>query len=113
MPSEAEVEAAARAILDGTSPDWSGLDSSRDVDVLGLTAQLKILSTLAGVHRSIAVSSVNAAESQGVPVPGSWGQLKLLERVGAGAFGEVFRAWDTRLDREVALKLLPTSVSSA
>ena len=35
-----------------------------------------------------------------------WGHLRVLGRVGAGAFGEVFRAWDTRLDREVALKLL-------
>jgi serine/threonine protein kinase/tetratricopeptide (TPR) repeat protein len=35
-----------------------------------------------------------------------WGHLVLLEKVGAGAFGEVYRAWDTKLEREVALKLL-------
>ena len=35
-----------------------------------------------------------------------WGHLRALERIGRGAFGEVYRAWDTRLDREVALKLI-------
>lgn len=34
------------------------------------------------------------------------GPLRIMERIGAGSNGEVFRAWDESLDREVALKLL-------
>ena len=41
-----------------------------------------------------------------------WSHLRLVERIGRGAFGEVYRAWDTRLDREVALKLLPAERAS-
>jgi tetratricopeptide (TPR) repeat protein len=41
----------------------------------------------------------------------SWGSFELLEVVGRGTFGEVFRAWDPRLQREIGLKiLLPRSV---
>src|SRR5579859_4187129 len=35
-----------------------------------------------------------------------WGQFQLLQRLDAGGFGEVYRAWDLTLEREVALKLL-------
>ena len=42
---------------------------------------------------------------------GSWGSFELLELVGRGTFGEVFRAWDPRLQREIGLKILmPRSV---
>ena len=35
-----------------------------------------------------------------------WGPLEIIEKVGRGSFGDVYRAWDSRLDRDVALKLL-------
>ncbi len=40
------------------------------------------------------------------PPASSWGEFRLLARVGQGGFGEVYRAWDPHLQREVALKLL-------
>jgi eukaryotic-like serine/threonine-protein kinase len=35
-----------------------------------------------------------------------WGRLELFERLGEGAFGEVYRAFDPQLERDVAVKLL-------
>jgi serine/threonine protein kinase/Tol biopolymer transport system component len=109
---------AARAIAAGRRVDWAAIESSADLSesLAGLLRELKIVEDIAELHRSLpdpisslsdpAGSSLSPQTVETAAPAATWGSLRLLERVGEGAFGDVFRAWDPRLDREVALKLL-------
>ena len=41
------------------------------------------------------------------------GPYEIVSAIGAGGMGEVYRARDTRLDRDVAVKVLPAHLSSS
>src|SRR5512139_861832 len=41
------------------------------------------------------------------------GPYEVVERIGAGGMGEVYRAHDTRLDRDVAIKLLSSHLAAS
>jgi TolB-like protein/tRNA A-37 threonylcarbamoyl transferase component Bud32/Flp pilus assembly protein TadD len=100
-PNDALVDDLADAILDGSPIDWSAAESSSDGTAQPLVKQLRVLAAVAAFARG---------EVADAPV--LWGPLRLIEKIGRGAYGEVYRAWDTRLDREVALKLLAAGPSS-
>ena len=99
----------ASAILDGTPIDWSRPESQASDDDRQLLEQLRLLSAVADTHRHYRepTSSVAIAGAEEVRHDGPhWGRLQVLERIGGGTSGVVYRAWDPRLERDVALKLI-------
>ena len=103
MASEFEpLEELAEAVLLGQNVDWASAESSAGEPQREAVRQLKVLARIAELHRNLAYD----ISSEAPPKLERWGRLELLERIGRGSFGEVYRAWDSKLDREVAVKLL-------
>jgi len=85
----------AGAILDGVPVDWPVLGLATSSEQRSLIDQLWAVGRIADVHRR---APEDARER--------WGPFTIIERLGSGAFGDVFRAFDASLHRDVALKLL-------
>jgi serine/threonine protein kinase/tetratricopeptide (TPR) repeat protein/TolB-like protein len=105
----------AEAVVDGTPVDWAKeLSSTPDLETRQLVEKLRVLANVAAVHRVADDSTRDAmAGLEPETVRTAWGPLELRRTIGEGSFGTVYLAWDPRLEREVALKILHRSPRSA
>src|SRR5262245_24182808 len=118
MPLEAVFDRALEEVADGRRVDWDLSESgAHDEDERERLKWLRILGDIANLHRSTLESfeEIEAVASRPVPVAragsvdsamSTWGRYELIEKVGEGSFGNVYRAWDPKLEREVAVKIL-------
>jgi serine/threonine-protein kinase len=101
----------AKAICDATPVNWDA-ESHDHPAIASSVKALRLIESVAEVHRAdTGTDSGRAPELSADSEPAArrflfqWGPLEVIERIGAGSFGEVYRAFDPHLQRQVALKL--------
>ena len=107
MADEPLLAAAAR-IADGEYVDWGSItDTLPSPEERALADELALVARIAAGHRELHHVLPGDADTPPnlIPDRARWAHLDLLNIVGRGSYGTVYRAWDTRLERLVALKL--------
>lgn len=110
MNPDEEISGIADRIADGSAIDWP--HDLGAADASGTLEALQAIAAVATLHRRPA----DADGSDLATAPGSrWGPLTVTAQIGQGRFGQVYLAWDARLQRRVALKLLhaPSAAAAA
>lgn len=134
-PEDEAFLAIAVAIADGTPVQWTAYTPSGSLsshpDAASLALRLRALERIVRGHGAV-IASVEPVsfESQSTGetfltearrkgqasaeeiLRVQWGPLIVLDKIGHGSFGDVYRAWDPRLEREVALKLVNATSSA-
>ena len=110
-PDEYDLLQAATAVSDGVAVDWARLPKPpAPSQATAVLREMAVLDRIAQFHRkdieSETPTDVRRASETRTIEHEVWGHFRLLEKIGKGTFGVVYRARDTKLDSEVALKLL-------
>jgi TolB-like protein/Tfp pilus assembly protein PilF len=117
VAAEAHLVELAEAVADGRVIDWDSEElSARTPEERAVVHHLRLLAGVAGVHRSTITSPLDPDDLLDAAheiTSGTWGPLEIKECIGGGSFGMVYRAWDPRLARDVALKLLRRQTDAA
>jgi TolB-like protein len=97
----------AESVADGAPIDWDAAESGLVAREQRLVRHLRLVDRISTVYRTLPSDPADGdTTAVAEPTGERWGPLIILEPIGAGTSCEVFRAWDTNLHRDVALKLL-------
>lgn len=95
----------SKAVADGKTVNWDKLKCEH-TEFSGIISQLE---NLKKINTLFSKNLPNASKRNNTAAPEPlfrWGHLKIIEPIGEGSFGQVFKAYDAILERQVALKLL-------
>jgi RIO-like serine/threonine protein kinase len=105
-PEDPDIDALLESVASRERIDWPKAEARAATgEQRSRLRAVRDVELVAEFHRSLQRDVTPDAARREVE---RWGDLLLLERVGSGTSGEVYRAWDPALQREVALKLLRT-----
>jgi eukaryotic-like serine/threonine-protein kinase len=111
---EARLGDLAAALAEGSDVDWEQAEQhSADGQERSLIRELRLIARIADLAQLAPPETPSVPAARSSDVPQIWCHLRLIEQIGKGSFGTVYRAWDTNLECEVALKLIPASPESA
>lgn len=85
------VLSAASSIAEGVPVDWTRLTAEDDRTTTAVLDELRVLERVSHLSQ---------------PMPDTWGSFAILGEIGHGAYGTVYRALDSTLNLEVALKVM-------
>lgn len=104
MPARNDaLQRLSEQLADGQAVDWSAVECDLDPALL---AGLKQIEALAGGFGSVATQPIPPKVLPSLAAGTVFGHLLIQELIGRGAYGAVYKAHDSQLDRSVALKVL-------
>jgi serine/threonine protein kinase len=109
------LDSIAASISDGAAVPWEHVAQQVGGDADAVVDQLRELERIAKFYRDAEEpdpGEVAEGENES-PSPGAWAHFVILGQLGQGSSGDVYRAHDTKLQCDVALKLIRHDGDSA
>src|SRR3954452_23797141 len=112
MQPERDYESLLESVADGAEIDWGALEGSAATSAeRSRYRNLRLVARVAALHRTLVLddevpSPLTRVNESTSGDPDAWGHLTIKSRIASGAFGRIYRAHDSHLNRDVALKLL-------